>query len=151
EFIAGALLGLYWRRIPGWAGTPLFCVGVAGFIAALPVLHLIGAEQGPVLRTAVFGTASTLLVAGAVMLEDRGAFAVPASLSAVGDSSYPLYLSHVFVVSAAGRLWHMSGLTAAWWQHAFFVACSVGMSVVVGLASYRLLEQPLHRAGRHLL
>lgn len=151
EFIAGALLGLYWRRIPAAWGTSLLGSGALGFLVALPVLHLLGAEQGPVLRTAVFGTASTLLVAGAVMLEDRRGFRVPAWLRAVGDSSYSLYLSHVFVLSAAGRLWHMSGLTGAWWQHAGFVACAVALSILAGLASYRWLERPLHRAGNDLL
>ncbi|MCE7033275.1 acyltransferase [Lysobacter sp. GX 14042] len=151
EFIAGALLGLYWRRIPAALGTSLLACGALGFLVALPLLELLGAEQGPVLRTAVFGTASTLLVAGAVMLESRGGFRVPARLRAVGDSSYSLYLSHVFVLSATGRLWHMSGLTGTWWQHAGFIACALALSVLAGLASYRWLERPLHRAGSDLL
>lgn len=151
EFVGGAVLGLHWRRIPRSMGALLLCSGATVFAMALPVLHMAGAEQGPVLRTMVFGTSSVLVLAGAVLLEDAGRFTVPASLKAIGDSSYSLYLSHVFVVSAVGRLWHMSGLTTAWWHHATFLACAVGLSILVGLASFHLLERPLLRAGQHLL
>lgn len=148
EFIAGAWLGLCWRKIPAQLGGPLLCAGAAGFAVALPALHLADAEQGPVLRTLVFGTASLLVVAGAVLQESRGSFPVPAWLKAVGDSSYSLYLSHVFVISATARLWHRSGLADAWWHHAIFLASALGLSVLVGLASWRWLERPLYRAAR---
>ena len=94
-------------------------------------------------RTMVFGTASILIVLGAVALEATRRWTPPRWLLAIGDSSYSLYLSHVFVVSAAGRFWLMSTLNTSALEHALFLLITVVACVGAGLVSYRLLEQPL--------
>lgn len=151
EFIAGAFIGLYWRRVPRQYGIACLVLGTAAFTLAMPALELAGATaNGPLLRTLVFGSSGALVVLGAVTAEAAACIRVPRCLSAIGDSSYSLYLSHVFVISAAGRAWAWSGLNQAWWQHAGFLALAVVACIAAGLVSHRLLEQPLLRLGGHL-
>lgn len=153
EFIAGALLGRYWRRVPEALARLSLPLGMIGFVGAMAILdRLAGSTLAlpypyPILRTLLFGPASVLLVLGMVAWERRHPRALPRVLVLVGDSSYSLYLSHVFTLSAIGRLWQMSGPTDSPWHHALFAGTAVAASIAVGLASYFTLERPLlHRA-----
>jgi exopolysaccharide production protein ExoZ len=128
---------------------PLLLGGAVLLVAAM--LHLAAAypEHPPVLRRALlFGVPAALLVLGAVRWEHARQPRLPALLLAVGDSSYSLYLGHVFVISATGRLWQASGLNHAPWQHALFIALTVVVCVIAGWLSWRWLELPLHRWTR---
>lgn len=144
EFIGGALIGVYWRHLG--IGTSAACLALGGlvFASGMFVLDQAGAQAlGPVPRTLLFGSAGVLVVAGAAALERLGRWRAPRWLAVVGEGSYSLYLSHVFVVSAAGRVWQWSGMNTTGSQHAMFVLVTLCACVVVGQASYRLLEQPL--------
>lgn len=144
EFIMGALVGLYWHRAPRRAGQVFLWVGALAFAAAMPALQLAGVDQHvPMLRAMVFGGSATLLVLGAACMEHLVRARIPGWLKAIGDSSYSLYLSHVFAVSAIGRIWSMSGWNQSWWQHLLFVLISLIACVLVGMASYKWLERPL--------
>lgn len=144
EFIAGAGAGLFWNRLPPRAAVGCLSVGAAGFVSGLGVLDLLGVPaQQPLLRTLVFGTCSVLIVAGAAALEARGNLPTPRWLNRIGDSSYSLYLSHVFVISAAGRAWQMSSLNTTGGHHLAFLLATICACVAVGLVSWRVLERPL--------
>lgn len=144
EFIAGALLGLYWRRIPAWLGLPLLLAGCVLALAAGALLPAEGPENMSVwTRVGVFGIASALLVAGAVVLERRGRLPVPRWLSALGDASYSLYLSHIFVIFPAGRIWANVMPSTSWANHAAFALAITALACGVALAAYRWIEQPL--------
>ncbi len=149
EFIAGALVGLYWRRLPAALALPAMLLGALAFAGSLLWLAGTPPQELPVLhRAAYFGLPGALLVLGAVRWEQARQPGLPRLLLRIGDSSYSLYLSHVFVISALGRLWQRSGFTAAHWQHAVFLAVAVAACAVVGWLSWRLLEQPLQRLAR---
>jgi len=108
------------------------------------VLDEIGAGVlPPSLRTLVFGPAAALVVLGLVAARRRREGAMGRWLTLLGDSSYSLYLSHVFVVSAAGRLWQMSGFNQSAWQHLVFIVVTVIACVAAGLLSWRWMERPL--------
>ncbi|QGL81529.1 acyltransferase [Stenotrophomonas maltophilia] len=144
EFIAGALLGLHWRYLPRSLGWPLALGGGALAVAAASLLSTEGPSIMPVwTRVMLFGTASALLVAGAVLIEARARRAPPNSLILLGDTSYALYLSHIFVISVAGRLWSMLLPTGAWWNHGLFVAATLLACCVVGYLVHRVVERPL--------
>jgi exopolysaccharide production protein ExoZ len=148
EFIAGAFVALYWRQVPTALGFPLLLAGTGGFIGAMLVLNHLGwLLDGGMYRVPIFGVASALIVVGAVVWETSRKPAIPAWALSVGDSSYSLYLSHVFIISALGRLWHMTPFNVEPWQHAGFVALTVLACIVAGLASYRWLERPLLTFG----
>ncbi len=144
EFIAGALLGIHWRSIPGWCGPPLVVLGIGIAVASACALPTEGPSELPVwTRAGLFGSAAAALVAGAVVLESRYHPAFPGMLIRLGDWSYALYLSHVFVISAAGRIWMALLPSTAWWNHAGFVLVSSLASCAVAGLVHRLLEQPL--------
>lgn len=146
EFIAGGLIGLYWRRLPSAFALPLLLVGIALLAGAM--LHLGGdypAHPPVLLRVLYFGFPAALLVLGAVRWEQQRAPHLPAVLLMIGNSSYSLYLSHVFVISVLGRVWQSSGLNIASWQHAMFIALAIIACVIAGWLSWKLLEQPLQQ------
>lgn len=149
EFIAGAFVALYWRQIPAALGAPLLLAGTGSFLGAMLVLdHLEWLLDGGMYRVPIFGVASALIVAGAVVWEASRKPTIPAWVLAIGDSSYSLYLTHVFVISAMGRLWQLTSFNTGPWQHASFVAVTVMACVVVGLTSYRWFERPLLNFGK---
>lgn len=144
EFIGGALLGLYWRRVPAWMAVPLMAGGIGLAIAAAVLLPAAGPSTVSVwTRVALFGTAGGLLVAGTVRFESIGRLHVPALLVKMGDYSYSLYLSHVFVISAAGRAWAMYDSAPSAAGHWLFVGTTVVACCAVAYAVHRWLERPL--------
>lgn len=151
EFIAGALVGIHWRAIPRWCGLPLAIAGAGIAIASACTLP----EQGPSImpvwtRVGLFGSAAVALVAGAVVLERHYRPSLPGMLIRLGDCSYALYLSHIFVISAAGRLWAAMLPSTAWWNHTVFVLVSGIACCAVASLTHRLIEQPLLTLPRRI-
>jgi len=152
EFIAGALIGLCWRRVPANFGRGSFWLGVVGFVAAAATLNRLGLyEQDPLRRTLVFGSCSALIVLGLVLRERSGAAAPHRWLRKVGDASYSIYLSHLFIVTAAARAWGRSGLNHSTLEHALFITGTLIASAVAGIICFRLVERPLLLVSGKLL
>lgn len=144
EFIGGALIGIYWRKVLAQLALVFIVVGflLFGWVMAFP--HVFGVQQhDPIYRVLYFGSASLLIVLGAVLYESVKKFTLPRWLQAVGDGTYSIYLSHVFVISALGRLWYLSGTNNSSGQHAFFVALTILAALGVGVLSFRFIERPL--------
>ncbi len=152
EFIAGALIGLCWRRVPAKLGRGSFWLGVVGFVTAAAAFNRLGLyEQDPLRRTLVFGSCSALIVLGLVLREHNGAAAPHRWLRRVGDASYSIYLSHLFIVTAAARAWGRSGLNHSALEHALFIAGTLLASAVAGLLCSHLIERPLFLVSGKLL
>lgn len=156
EFIAGAMLGLYWQRIPSWLALPLIITGAAVAVAAAVALPEAGpASMSVHTRVALFGTASVLILAGCVGLEAQNRMRMPLWLTRLGDSSYSLYLTHIFVISAIGRIWTMFLPSSGWVWHVAFVAIATLACCITGSVVHARLERPLlalpsrWRAGRN--
>ena len=153
EFIGGVVLGLYWHRVPEHVARWSLPTGSALLIGAMLVLGHLASTTGhlpvayPILRTALFGPASVLLVLGALAWERQHPDVLPRALVRLGDSSYSLYLSHVLVVSAVGRIWHMGGATASPWSRVAFLLVAFCAALAFGTASYRLLERRMSGYG----
>jgi peptidoglycan/LPS O-acetylase OafA/YrhL len=67
-------------------------------------------------------------------------------LQVVGESSYEIYLTHMFVVMAAPRLFQASGASLPW-VFAFYVATAL-LSVLLGCVVARYYGAPLAAALR---
>ncbi len=146
EFIAGALVGLYWRHLPAPMALPVAVAGALGLAGAMLLLSEAGGPPPSMaMRLCAFGLPAALLTLGLVRWERAGSPRVPLPLLRIGDSSYSLYLSHVFVISAAGRLWQASGWNHGPCQSWAFIALTVLACIGAGWASWRWLEQPLQR------
>lgn len=144
EFIAGAMLGIYWRHIPARLALPLIVAGIAVAVAAAVALPEAGpATMAVGTRVACFGSAAVLLLAGAVVWEANGRFRAPRWLTLLGDSSYSLYLTHIFVISAMGRAWAVLSPAPAWGGHLAFVVVSTFACCAAGYVVHARLERPL--------
>lgn len=152
EFIAGALIGLYWKRITPKLGRASFWLGVVGFVAGAAALDRLGLYgQDPLRRTLVFGSCSALIVLGLVLREHTGSAVPHRWLRTIGDASYSIYLSHLFVVTAAARAWGHSGFNHSAWEHVLFIVATLIAAVIAGIICFALIERPLVRASGMML
>ena len=145
EFIAGCVIGWLARTRTLWgggvsllAGMMLLAVG-GSYVGAN---HPLDAQYGLV-RVGVFGTASALIVYGAIGLERRGLLTVPRWVSFWGDASYSTYLTHMYVLwlLAAAWPWAASGSTHAWMASLVGVVACAAAAAVCHVA----VERPLIR------
>ncbi len=146
EFIAGAGLGLMaprWRRIPtaGFAGVAI----LAGSVGLWLYAGYRGLTNDPLpdpgLRVLLFGIPAWTLVAWAVRAEMGGHYLLR-TLQRIGDASYSIYLSHLLVLVAGGRLWAVwAGDGIA--DNRLALPLLLLAVLVTGQWSYRWLERPL--------
>jgi exopolysaccharide production protein ExoZ len=163
-FGVGLLIGAFYN-VPPWAtvavrplvfefyfGAVLAFLFVGGF--ALPsgiaiVAIMLGAAamlfidpaNSDWLRILAWGLPASFMVAGAVSLE-RVDIRVPKILVALGASSYSLYLTHPFAVSAAAEAWsffHLTDRVPAYLPGAILFCTALG----VGHGVYLFLEMPI--------
>jgi len=144
EFVAGALIGARWAKRPWRAPFWLSLIKVAGG-ATLLVLR----DHGPLGQFSQAAGAA-LMVIGA--LDHHFSAWRSRTLQAVGDSSYSLYLTHIFTlgllrvafvktVSAAPNLFIAGG----------FMLLALPACVIVGWVTFRWLEAPVSRRLSHTL
>jgi exopolysaccharide production protein ExoZ len=133
EFLAGMWIG-YVHAKHGFRSL-LGVLLPIGFV----LIFLVG--ENVILR----GLCAAAILVGALALES-----VMPKLSlpkALGDASYAIYLFHVpalFVATAFVRRLPLEG----WLQFAVMIAVCMGLSMLVGLAVRRFVEQPLLRTLR---
>jgi exopolysaccharide production protein ExoZ len=147
EFVFGCILGAafvsgWFRKIPLTLSIPLFAVGTA--------LLLWGAilDDNEQMRWLLRGIPAALIITSLVAIELKSPFQ-NAFLHKVGDATYSIYLSHLFVVMAIRSVLAKMGLLdSAQWP---FVVFSVVIAVVVGAWLYAHVERPLIRRTRTLL
>jgi exopolysaccharide production protein ExoZ len=89
-------------------------------------------------RTVQYGVPATILIMSALLLEPLARRREIAGLKLLGDASYSLYLTHLPVIFAVGRVVDVSRLNPL-----VFVAIEILCSLAVGLLTYRLVEKPL--------
>ena len=125
----------------------LLGLGLAG-IAGLAVLSasvltagFVNSARGPLLVP--MGLASLLVVLGSVEAERQGLIRLPAVSGVLGDASYALYLVHLPVIVAGGKL---AQAVAPGTQPEILALMLYGSSVGIALLFYRFVEQPMLRA-----
>lgn len=138
-YIAGRL------RIPSSVAWVLIAAGFLTLLAGLPLLQLpLGSLQQIILENALPAAG---VVLGTVAIEQNGMLPKAAFLAYLGDASYSTYLSHVFSLGAARKLWTMGGLARNSAPSAFaFVAFALTLVVIGSILVYRFLEQPMLRS-----
>jgi exopolysaccharide production protein ExoZ len=139
EFIFGALLATAFSkglRVPPW-----ICIAAAG--VGLWMASFASPPWSPFVRVAIFGIPYGLLVLGMVGAE-RDGLRFPSALCRIGDASYSLYLCHVIVMSALGRLMLALGGVPP----VLGVVVLLASSIAAAMLSYRYIETPLIEALR---
>lgn len=155
EFIAGVLIGSLVRSGCVKYNRTAIAAGVAwsaALVAFAPDLHKLFFNFD-ITHIALVGPAMALIVYGSAARDVRAVSRMPAWAVRVGDGSYSIYLCHILVISAIGRIfvrlprpdWLGPGIL----ETGLVVACVVGPNVV-GLISHRFLEKPALRFTRRL-
>lgn len=152
EFAFGCILAwLYLRR--SWRGGMISTlVGLVLLIASSAGVNwtvVAGIAETNLARPLTYGLAGALLVHGVVSLEKQGRLKYPEFVLKLGDASYTLYLSHLLVLSAVGRLWQ--GLGADQLPNILFIPILIIAATAWALIGYRYIEQPLIEHGRRML
>lgn len=150
EFIGGAAVALLLYGGTGGQGRAILALGVAGFILAVQALQagyvaLDGADRW---RLLWFGAPALLVIYGAARAEIEGKLRFPAFMRKIGDASYSIYLSHILVLSAIGRLWPQALLPYPL-DHVAILAIMLLATLGVGWLSYRWVEVPILQTVRH--
>ena len=136
EFYAGFVLGSLYlskTRLPG-IFAPACLVASLGLYA----LWLAGTIPFSI------GIPSVLIVAGLSFTERRRKVKFPAMLVRLGDSSYSLYLSHMFSLAAAAKIFGLVGLIPFLPPDLCIIALAA-VSVAAGHILYLAIEKPLLR------
>ncbi|MBG6053627.1 peptidoglycan/LPS O-acetylase OafA/YrhL [Salinibacterium sp. CAN_S4] len=145
EFILGGITALLFRRITRSLAMVVSLAGLAVivFLGVTPP-QSITAGAG-VQRPLVMGVGFALILAGFTAFENRGTIGVVKRLAILGDMSYSVYLGHILVLSAMGRIWQsISGpldgnvlAMAGWW------ILTIAAVLIFGYLSYRVVEKPV--------
>jgi exopolysaccharide production protein ExoZ len=139
EFVIGVAIGKLYldgHRISGALAWPL--VAVAGAI----MLHSDWTEWD-LPRLFTVGLPAAVIV-GAFALTDFSRKPVLGWLAHLGDASFSLYLSHIFVLAGARMLY--GRLPFAWMQNeALFLILCLAASIVVAILLHNLFEKPVDR------
>lgn len=138
EFVAGAWIGHLWRR--GYCNLPSsvsLAMVVAGFL--LLTLGNVG-----VLEVANELIGASMVVFG--VLNSRFAETRLTWLSRLGDSSYSLYLTHLFTLGVLRLIWAavLPG-DMDWGLGSMFMLTSMLGCALVGHLTYEWLERPMLR------
>lgn len=140
EFLYGVMIYLFQDLLLKRRLIPLSGVLVIGGLM-LGTGHQLEHDA----RVLYFGVSAAAIVVLALQLEQNGLFRAPAWLVTLGDSSYALYLSHLFVITAFYQWGWRDGLAAQspWLVELGFLAL---LLYIVFLAHfwYRRIERPLY-------
>lgn len=144
EFIIGSLLAIGLHQFSYKISAPIILLTTMfALLIGFSFVYASGIyEQTNLLRSVVVGLLWGQLVFCLACLEIWNKFYPPKFLQFVGNVSYTVYLSHVLVLSAIGRLWSMTYLS----ENSLFdnaIACLVMLGVVLmyGWVGYRFIER----------
>ena len=151
EFLMGVGIGLAvkagWNRFAwlalllgfAWLGWAVLSVDFTSTDILLPTQ-----------RTFYYGPAFALIIYGLVTLELRDGLGrwVPKPLVQIGDWSYALYLSHLLVLSAIGRVYFTAFGGEGYLDNVGFVVLASVLAIATAGGTYLVFEAPLMRLFR---
>ena len=138
EFVIGTGIGAWWS-----AGRPLAGTGASLVLLVAGFAGLTLRDHPPLgVFTQMAGAA--LMVVGA--LNSTLARWQCAPLRALGDSSYSLYLTHLFALGVLRVIWgRFLPPIESWWNAAAFQAAGLVTASVAGWLTFRFVETPMLR------
>lgn len=135
EFLLGVYIGYFFVRGRFLSTTLAWSATIVGIL----LFGYSFFSQSGGHRLFFWGIPSFLLVWGTLSLEYKG-ISFKGRLSELGDSSYSLYLSHIFVLFLVGKVWAWIGFSGYMGNLALIVV-GYGSCLLVGIVSYKLVEQ----------
>ncbi|MDJ0922751.1 MAG: acyltransferase [Henriciella sp.] len=159
EFVGGALVAYLIKAGVRAFALPILILGVVSYVAifidfsfihgqgllarldrSLP--HTFALGWG---RTLLFGLPVAAILYGLVALELKHGLkrAIPDFAVHLGDWSYALYLSHILVISAVGRLYFPVFGGEGLIDNGVFLVIAAGAAILCSGLTYYLFEKPL--------
>jgi exopolysaccharide production protein ExoZ len=140
EFYAGTIIAHLFIR--GYYLPP--AIAVIGIVISVAAIVGLGTPAGGNwMRVLYWGVPSSIILLSAISLEKTG-LRVPNLLIALGDSSYSLYLIHIFVVASLAKFWAYAHLTTALPVYVLGLVSFVAAIVISHLVHLRV-ESPVTR------
>lgn len=149
EFLLGVGIASIWRFAPRRLGLWAVGLAVLGFGLSLVFgyggiddVRALNEPWNGMRRAAVWGLPSALLVFGVVRMErtDRAPGRLSQAATFIGDASYSIYLVHVLVIRALGRMFE-SGMVIL--PGDMVVVVTVVASLAAGAVVHVWVERPL--------
>ncbi len=122
----------------------LLCTGFYNYQHTYPNIDIQGWY-----RVIIYGVPSMLLVYACVSLE-KLSLLLPRFLQIIGDASYSIYLGHVLILSALGRIFSLFPITNVF-IHLVSFSLMILMVIFCGMISYKYIEKPLIKVCRYNL
>lgn len=148
-FLAGMWLAEM-QRCGFWSDFSVNSLPVLLFFVALSIGLLFSVDLTVLplfIENLAYLTASVLLVVTALCTDRWVKTLSPRNLFVqIGDSSYSLYLTHMFVVGAGWAVFNRLGLGG--WAFPLAVVAIIIASLVGAKISYLIIEKPFMRLGR---
>jgi exopolysaccharide production protein ExoZ len=149
EFLFGCITGyiyhIYLFKISD-KGLILFFLGLAMFLLmwGLSLSFNVGAKDALESRL-IYGTASSLLILGAALLDTKKPFNVSKRFLMLGDSSYSIYLLHPLVLAFVYKLtsYVISSFNNSIWGAFGIGVFAVFLSLYLGFIFHNLIEKRL--------
>lgn len=147
EFLAGLWLGSFVLSGKRMNIRSAAALGVIGIV-------LLGVLPNPsaLMRPAIWGIPSFLIVLSSVMLEAQYGRLLPKWSLLLGNASYSLYLSHLLSFSLCYKVitaFHVLPTASVRFQdEVFTVLICLGISIPVSLLFYRFVEKPIIDAAK---
>ena len=149
EFLLGVGIASVWRAAPRRLGPWAVGLALVGFGLTLVVgyggidgVRALNDPWNGLRRVVVWGLPSALLVFGVVRMErtDAAPGRLERAAAFMGDASYSIYLVHVLVIRALGRLFE-TGMIAA--PGDAVVGLTVVASLAAGVVVHLAVERPV--------
>lgn len=139
EFVYGIWIAVAVMAGVAITGAARIVLTITALALTLVTMFVLLNIPGP--RALVYGIPAALLVICALSWNLNGR--TWWGLTILGDASYSLYLSHMFAVRLARKLWEAVGFGGAnpW----LFVVFALILSILAALACYYLIERPITR------
>lgn len=148
-FLAGMWLAEMQRR-GVWSDFSVNSLPVLLFFVALSIAALFSIDLTRIpffIESLAYLLASVLLVVTALCTDRWVKDISPRNLFVqIGDSSYSLYLTHMFVVGAGWAVFNRLGLSG--WAFPLAVIAIIIASLIGAKISYLIIEKPFMRLGR---
>jgi exopolysaccharide production protein ExoZ len=141
EFLFGILLAAYWIQYLNFSAPVAW--GVLGL--SLIALGLTEAASLDLPRALKYGVPAFFAIAAAVNLERIRAVPHFPVLVRLGDASYSIYLSHIFVLAGLRIVVGFLHINLSLWTGCGFIVVGVVVSAILGMLIHRFIEKPLSR------
>jgi peptidoglycan/LPS O-acetylase OafA/YrhL len=145
EVFFGICIGVIYSRnmpVPAWLCYTALTLSAGMYVMAY--YDTLGFT-----RAIDWGLPAALLAFGLVFLERLGCLRLPRFLVALGNSSYTIYLTHVFFLLILGRVFYEIGLLRIM-QPDLLVLLSTCLAFYLGHQLYVHVDKPLNRITREL-